>query len=93
MSGYIGPLTEADQDRCPLCGLDQLDPTIHAPTCRTVTDDLCGVIEAGRMCMAADHMPPRTKPGWDPVWWKQWTDGHEWVALTRVPSTSEGEGT
>lgn len=92
MSGFIGPLTEVDQDRCPFCGLHPLDPTLHADDCRTVTEGLCGVIQVGSICMAPEHMPPRTVSAWDPAWWKTWTDGHQWVALDRVPSTSEGEG-
>lgn len=54
-TGFIGPLTEVDQDRCPACGLDPIDPTLHAPTCRLVVAGLCGVIYIGQICLRPDE--------------------------------------
>lgn len=79
--GFVGPLEEADQDRCPLCGGDPQDPTMHAGTCPTVTENLCGVIQVDRMCILADHIP--TNRG-DREAWDRWYGEHEWLPLDQI---------
>lgn len=39
-SGFVGPLVEGDK-RCPACGLDPVDPSLHRPECpiRDTTQD------------------------------------------------------
>ena len=73
--GFIGPLTEVDPDRCPLCGLHPTDDTLHADWCITVTDGLCGVMDHRGICLRK-HGPRDA----------DWRTSHEWVALTDVPT-------
>lgn len=88
--GFVGPLEEGDQDRCPLCGLDPNDPTLHAPDCSALAQNLCGVIRVGQICMAPEHMPDRAGKSWVEHW-REWSAGHEWVDLASATLPAKPE--
>lgn len=73
-------MTEPD---CPICGNDPEDPTLHADTCRTVTESLCGVMTDGSICLKPDHVPDDVS---NEAAWSKWHDEHEWTPLDKVPT-------
>lgn len=54
--GFIGPLPECDQHRCPACALDPLDVTLHREDCPILQAGRCGCISPdGAVCLIVDE--------------------------------------